>query len=62
MARKLNPAERDLFDEIVRESDASSVEISSKSYMGKLKERQQEGSPSLGQLALWLSEDPLNRL
>ena len=59
MARKLNPAERQVFDEIVRESEANSVELSSENYLRRLNE-QQQGSSSLGQLALWLSEDPLS--
>jgi len=59
MARKLNPTERQVFDEIVRESEANSVELSSENYSRRLNE-QSQGSSSLGQLALWLSEDPLS--
>jgi len=57
MAKKMNPAERQIFDEVVKEADPSSVEISSEKFLRRLMEQQQTLLP-VNQLALWLSKDP----
>jgi len=57
MAKKMKPAERQLFDEVVKEADPSSVEISSETFLRRLREQQQTLLP-VNQLALWLSKDP----
>jgi len=57
MAKKMNPAERQIFDEVVKEADPSSVEISSETFLRRLREQQQTLLP-VNQLALWLSKDP----
>ena len=57
MAKKMNPAERQIFDEVVKEADPSSVEISSEKFLRRLREQQQTLLP-VNQLALWLSKDP----
>jgi hypothetical protein len=60
MARKLPHSERQIFEEIIREADPSSLEISPEKFLRRLEEQQQAISQS-NSLALWLREDPLNQ-
>jgi hypothetical protein len=60
MARKLNPAEKETFYEVIREAEPSLVEINPDHFLRRLKEQEQV-SWSANQLALWLSEDPLSQ-
>jgi hypothetical protein len=57
MARKLNYPEKQIFEEIVRDSEAQTVEICAEAFVQRLKERQETPFP-LNQLALWLAKDP----
>ena len=58
MARKLSSLEKEIFEQIARDADPASIELSAEAFLKRLREQQQRSlSPS--QLALWLSEDPL---
>jgi hypothetical protein len=60
MARKLSSAERRIFEEVVQEAETSSVEVSSETFLRRLKEQQEAPFP-INQLPLWLNEDPLRQ-
>jgi hypothetical protein len=58
MARKLSYPEKQLFEEIIREAEPASVEITAEAFLQRLKAQQETPFP-LNQLALWLNKDPL---
>jgi len=58
MARKLKYSEKQLFEDILRKAEPSSVEISADAFVQHLKEQQETPFP-LNHLALWLTKDPL---
>ena len=60
MARQLSPIEGRVFEEVVREAEPSSIEVSSEIFLRRLKEKQ-EAPLALNHLPLWLNEDPLRQ-
>jgi hypothetical protein len=58
MARKLKYPEKQIFEEILRDAEPASVQISADAFLQRLKEQQETPLP-LNQLALWLTKDPI---
>jgi len=61
MARRLNPEEEHLFNELLQASDAALAEIISDPFLRLIRERRNAGLVLSSELDVWLSHEPSGR-